>query len=579
MTDRPFVAYFSMEIAIRSDLPTYSGGLGVLAGDTLRSSADLGLPVVGVTLLHRKGYFRQDLDADGTQRELTDAWSPEAWVQPFEPRVAVEVAGKPVVVRAWRSQIVGARGEVVPVYFLDTDLAENPPEARRLTDHLYGGDTAYRIAQEVVLGIGGVRMLRALGYHHIDRFHLNEGHAALAILALLDEELERPRGIELPGAVDAVRGCCAFTTHTPVPAGHDRFPADLVLRTLGPERCEQLTHLGIDGELNMTELALAGSRFVNGVAMRHGEVSRGLFPGYPIRSITNGVHPGTWVSLPFRALYDRHFAHWRNDPAALRGMLAVDIAEIAAAHSEAKRALLEAVRVSASIQLDPQGLVIGFARRATAYKRPTLVLRDLRRLERIASEHGPIQLVFAGKAHPRDQAGRALIREVFAAAARARGDLRIAFLPGYDMDLARLMVSGSDLWLNTPIPPLEASGTSGMKAALNGVPSLSILDGWWVEGCVEGVTGWAIGIDSGEVKSAESEETRDRGHADALYRKLEEVVAPAFYGDPVGFLELRRNVIALNAPYFTTHRMVLQYLFEAYRDDGGLPPPPEPIGL
>ena len=298
--------------------------------------------------------------------------------------------------------------------------------------------------------------------------------------------------------------------------------------------------------------------------MRHGEVSRDLFPGYPIRSITNGVHPATWASAPFQALYDRHLQHWRSDPACLRGMLAVDPEEIAAAHGEAKRALLDRVRALTGQRLDPAALLIGFARRSTAYKRPTLVLRDTSRLASIAREHGPLQLVFAGKAHPRDEVGRDTIRQIAGIAQQTRGDVSIVFLPGYDMSLGSLLVSGSDVWLNTPIPRMEASGTSGMKAALNGVPSLSVLDGWWIEGCVEGVTGWSIG-DDGDGHGLTAHE-RDRRHAAALYEKLDEAVAPTYYREPEGFRRIMRNAIALNGTYFTTHRMVQQYLFEAYRD-------------
>lgn len=563
MSQRPFVAYFSMEIALRSDLPSYSGGLGVLAGDTLRSSADLGLPVVGITLLHRQGYFRQQVGPDGDQRELPDPWRPEAWLEPGTPRVRVEVAGKQVSVRAWRYRITGERGHQVPVYLLDTDLPENSPEARHLTDHLYGGDDAYRLAQELVLGIGGVRMLGALRLGTFDRFHLNEGHAALAILALAEETLENGLASDFAEAVADVRGRCVFTTHTPVPAGHDRFPRALALETLGPDRFARLAALGVHDELNMTELALEGSRFVNGVAMRHGEVSRDLFPGYPIRSITNGVHPATWASPPFQALYDRHLQHWRSDPACLRGVLAVDLEEIAAAHTEAKRALLGRVHTDTGRHLDPEALLIGFARRSTAYKRPLLALSDLDRLLAIARERGPLQLVFAGKAHPRDDAGRSAIREISELAGKLKGDVQIVFLPGYDMALGALLVSGSDVWLNTPIPLMEASGTSGMKAALNGVPSLSVLDGWWVEGCVEGVTGWSIG-DDGDGEGLGSQE-RDRRHAASLYQKLDEDVARLFYDNPTGFHEMMRNAIALNGTYFTSHRMVQQYLFEAYR--------------
>jgi starch phosphorylase len=558
-----------MEIALQPELPTYAGGLGVLAGDTLRSAADLGLSLAAVTLVHRRGYFRQELDADGGQRAIPAAWRPESHLELLEPRVKVTVADMPVAVRAWLCRIRGEGGDEVPVYLLDTDLPENAPDARRLTNNLYGGDARYRLCQEIVLGVGGIRMLRALGYERIDRFHLNEGHAALAVLALVEEEMKSDGGLDLQSVIERVRPRCVFTTHTPVPAGHDRFPRALAQEVLGPETSAPLAALGVGDELNMTALALESSRFVNGVAMRHGEVSRGMFPGYPIRAITNGVHPATWTAPPFQSLYDRHVPDWRRDPNCLRGLIALDPEEIGAAHAEAKQALMDAVRNATGRTWDASRLTLGFARRATAYKRPTLIFRDLERLRRLAARRGPIQLAFAGKAHPDDEEGQELIRTITQNAEGLEDELEVAFLPGYDMDLGRLIVAGVDVWLNTPIPPLEASGTSGMKAALNGVPSLSVLDGWWIEGCVEGVTGWAIGED-GDGHQLTPEE-RDDLHADELYSKLENAVLPCFYERPQQMREIMRSAIALNGSFFNTHRMVLQYLFEAYRDPPGWP--------
>jgi starch phosphorylase len=561
----PTVAYFSMEIALEPGLPTYSGGLGVLAGDTLRSCADLGLDVCAVTLVHRGGYFRQRIGADGGQEEAPDPWCPEDRLELLSPLVTVGIGGESVRVRAWLYRVIGQRGSEVPVYLLDTDMPENPDEGRRLSDRLYGGDDAYRLGQEALLGIGGVRMLRALGHTELKRYHLNEGHAALAIPELIDEELRSGRASDEADASAKVRGRCVFTTHTPVPAGHDRFGSGLVASVLEEDLQSRLGALDAEGGLNMTDLALEGSRFVNGVAMRHGEVSRGMFPGYPIRSITNGVHAPTWVSPPFGDLFDRYVPHWRSNPFSLRCITAVDSAEIAVAHDEAKRLLLEQVREQTGRFLRPEVLTLGFGRRATAYKRATLLLRDPQRLERIAREVGPLQLIYGGKAHPSDEEGRRSIRQIHQLADRMKSDVSIVFLPGYDMEVCGRLVAGCDVWLNTPIPPLEASGTSGMKAALNGVPSLSILDGWWVEGCQEGVTGWAIGTD-GDGHHLPAEQ-RDRVHAEALYDKLERVVAPCYYSAPDCLAAIRRDAIALNGSHFNTHRMVLEYLFEAYRLD------------
>lgn len=574
--ENPSVAYFSMEVGLDPSIPTYSGGLGVLAGDTLRSCADLGLPVTGVTLVHRKGYFRQRIAEGGVQEEAPNPWKPEAALEPVDARVEVRIGGRTVLLGAWRYRIIGCEGHEVPVLLLDANLPENAPDDRALTDHLYGGDDAYRLAQEAILGVGGVRMLRALGLAPADCYHLNEGHAALAIPELLrsdpaptHDSADDPKAGAAAAALERVRARCVFTTHTPVPAGHDRFPAALVRRLVEPELCDLLQELDVNGELNMTRLALEGARFVNGVAMRHGEVSREMFPGYPIRSITNGVHPETWAAPAFGKLFDRHIPRWRSDPFSLRCLTAVEASEVEAAHRDAKAALIECVADTAGVALDLDVFTLAFARRSTAYKRPLLVLRDLERLAALAREHGPIQLLFAGKAHPRDEEGRTAVREIHRIAedlASRSGDVKVVFLPGYDMNVCGHLVAGADVWLNTPIPPLEASGTSGMKAALNGVPSLSILDGWWVEGCLEGVTGWAIGADGDE--QGVDPESLDRIHAASLYQKLDDAVLPGFYGDPNGFAEMRRHTIALNGAHFHSHRMVLQYLFEAYRQTG-----------
>jgi starch phosphorylase len=558
----PNVAYFCMEIALEPDLPTYSGGLGVLAGDTLLSAADLGLPMVAVTLVHRNGYFRQEIGGDGSQRALSARWRPDSSLEPLEPRVKVTIGDTPITVRAWLYRVTGMDGHEVPVYLLDTDLPENPEQARRFTDDLYGGDVSYRLCQEIVLGIGGIRMLRALGHDRLEHYHLNEGHAALAALALMEEELARGER-DLAAAVRNVRSRCVFTTHTPVPAGHDRFSRELAESLLGADAWTRLEAIGARGELNMTALALDASRFVNAVAMRHREVSRAMFPDYTIRGITNGVHAARWTSAPFQELFDRTAPDWRRDPNCLRGLAALDAEEFARAHAEAKRAFLDAIHDASGRCWDPGRLTLGYARRATAYKRPTLIFRDLERLRRLAERCGPIQLAFAGKAHPSDDEGQALIRHIVETTGDHHDDLDVIFLPGYDMELSRLMVAGVDVWLNTPQPPLEASGTSGMKAALNGVPSLSVLDGWWVEGCVEGVTGWAIGED-GDWERTRPEDLDDL-HADELYSKLENVVLPWFYERPHQMGETMRNAITLNASFFNTHRMVLQYLFEAYR--------------
>jgi starch phosphorylase len=555
------VAYFSMEIAIDPALPTYAGGLGVLAGDTLRSAADIGVPMVAITLLYRKGYFRQHLDDRGIQTEESEQWKPEDLLEPMSPTVAVEIEGRAVRVRAWRRQIAGLGGDVVPVYLLDTALEENSPWDRTLTDSLYGGDDHYRLCQEAVLGIGGVQMLRALGHREIETYHMNEGHAALLAVALAEQRLGgRPLSEATAEDLEALRRQCVFTTHTPVQAGHDQFPRPLVERVLSPERVAALDRAGRfrDGVLNMTFLGLHASHFINGVGMRHGEISRGMFPQYLVRAITNGVHAVRWTAPSFAALYDRHIPAWRRDNLYLRYAIGIPREEIRLAHAEAKQKLLDEIREHAGVTLDPKLLTIGFARRATGYKRPELPLLDLERLRSIARDAGPFQVIYSGKAHPHDSSGRAAIRRIFEAAAQLRDSVPIVYVENYDLHRARFLTSGVDLWLNTPQPPEEASGTSGMKAALNGVPSLSVLDGWWLEGHIEGVTGWSIGDDGTDPREAAVD-------AASLYDKLERIIVPMFYGDAARYLGVMRSAIALNGSFFNTERMLRQYVLNAYR--------------
>jgi starch phosphorylase len=554
------MAYFSMDVAIDSAIPTYSGGLGILAGDMLHSAADLGLPMVGVSLLHRKGYFDQRLDSQGNQLESPSKWSPESYLDLLAPRVTIPIEGRQVYVQAWQYLFRGITGHGVPILFLDTALEENDPRDRVLTDHLYGGDERYRLCQEAVLGFGGVAMLRALGHSEIRIFHMNEGHSALITLALLEERhTAQPDNGYTEAEIEAVRRQCVFTTHTPVPAGHDRFPAALVADVLGSERLAALDQLKvINDELNMTELALRFSGFVNGVSMRHGQVSRGMFPGYTVEAITNGVHAVAWTSPPFGALFDRSIPEWRGDNCYLRYAVGIPLAEIRQAHMQAKRDLLQQVRWLTGTQLDERVFTLGFARRATGYKRADLLFTDLERLKIISRQSGPLQLVYAGKAHPRDEGGKAIIRRIFEAAAALANDVRVVYLENYDMALGKLLCSGVDVWLNTPLRPQEASGTSGMKAALNGVPSFSILDGWWIEGHIEAVTGWSIGDFIGMENDSKAE-------AVSLYDKLENAILPLFYNDPEKFACVMRSAIALNGSFFNTQRMIFQYVRNAYR--------------
>jgi starch phosphorylase len=557
-TSDPRVAYFSMEIALRADIPTYAGGLGVLAGDTVRTAADLRLPFVAVTLVSREGYFRQRLSEHGDQIEEPQRWDPGSWATALDARISLELDSRPVWVGAWLYVEHNPNGEEVPVILLDTDLNENSAEDRRITHNLYGGDDRYRLKQEAVLGIGGVRLLAALGFK-ILQFHLNEGHSALLALELLHRhaipDRDHRQG-ESPYDLPRVRELCSFTTHTPVEAGHDRFAYGLVRSVLG-EFIEQgeLEVLAGRTELNMTRLALSTSECVNGVTPRHAETSRRQFPGFDVHAISNGVHVTTWVCPELAALFDQYLPRWRQQPEFLaRADCCLPPQLLWSAHDAAKRRLIARVAQTSGVQFDPGLPLLGFARRMTQYKRPELLFHDLERLRDIA-RRSPFQIVVAGKAHPRDLPGRSLVRTVIEKLRALAPQVRSAYVADYDMASAQALVSGVDVWLNTPLPPFEASGTSGMKAALNGVPSLSVLDGWWIEGCIEGVTGWAIG--NGDGQSLEAD-------AASLYAKLDQSVLPLFTQQRDAWLRVMLGAIAKNGSIFNTHRMMRRYATDAY---------------
>lgn len=627
----PRVAYFSMEIALNDKIPTYSGGLGVLAGDTIRSAANLQVPMVAVSLLHRGGYFKQTLDKDGTQHDEPIKWQPEKHLVRLPTEISVKLDGRTVRVGAWRTMVRDKRtGFQVPVLFLDTDLPQNRKDHRGITNRLYGGDDALRLRQEAVLGIGGVRMLSALSCSGIRIYHMNEGHASLLVPELIRytarHASKKPSD---PTVLAEVQERCVFTTHTPVPAGHDRFPMELVHSILEPEILELLhpepkgamhdapmeanptaavappapvpqavaAHNATvpayalpaavpvtertsrryggssvaepppppEGTLNMTLTGFWGSGRINAVARRHAEVSRKMFGRDDIRSVTNGVHAQTWVCGDMAKLFDKSLPGWREDNAELRNAITLDHKDLLKAHLRAKVALIDRVNELTRADFDLDTFTIGFGRRATAYKRLTLLLRTPKRLEEIAEKFDGIQVVLAGKAHPKDEPGQAMIVDVLRKAKRLK-HTRVVYLPGYNMALCGLMTAGSDIWLNTPRPPLEASGTSGMKAALNGVPSLSTLDGWWLEGCLEGLTGWAIGKDDfgpDRKRKAPTTNTQDRNHAQDIYDKLENAILPAF-GKRDQWAHIMKHTIALNGSHFTTQRMVSDYVAGLY---------------
>jgi starch phosphorylase len=564
-TVSPAVAYFSMEIGLDPEIPTYSGGLGVLAGDSLRAAADLRLPMVGVTLVHRKGYFRQRLDAAGHQTEVADSWSPEERLEEMQQRVSVTIEGRTVHLRAWRFMVQGTEDNYnavpIPVYLLDAKLPENDPQDQKLTDQLYGGDDRYRLSQEVILGMGGIAMLRALGYPDIRTYHMNEGHSGLLVLSLLEEQLNGARTTVTDSDIEAVRRQCVFTVHTPVPAGHDTFPVELITEVLGGPRLEflKLAPAFDEDMFDLTAYVMFFARSANGVSFRHAQISRDMFPGYHIGAITNGVHAGTWVAESMRELFDRYMPGWRRDTGYLRYAAGIPADEIQQAHVHAKAHLLSEVEQRRGLKLDPAALTIGFARRATGYKRGELIFSDLERLRKIVKSVGPLQMIYSGKAHPRDEQGKHIIEQVYAAAKDLGSAVRVTYVEDYDMSIARVLCAGVDLWLNNPQKPLEASGTSGMKAAMNGVPSLSVLDGWWVEGWVEGMTGWAIG---GETPDEE------RAEIASLYDKLEYAIMPMFYRQPAQYAAVMRSAIAINGEFFSAQRMMLQYYRNVYQGSG-----------
>jgi starch phosphorylase len=562
LTKEPQIAYFSMEIGVHNDIPTYSGGLGVLAGDTIRSAADLKLPMIAVTLLSKRGFFVQEIDEQGRQTEHPAIWDPARYMNLLPFRVSVQIEGREVIVQAWQYTVKSLTGGNVPVFFLDTDIIANAPDDRGITDYLYGGDLSYRLKQEIVLGLGGVRMLHQMGFE-IKKYHMNEGHASFLTLDLMirfKRPIEDVWDEKLVWDKTRIRNLCVFTTHTPVGAGHDRFPYDLVTKILGDIiPVPVLQDLAGKESLNMTMLALNLSRYINGVAKKHGQVSQSMFPGYEIHAITNGVHSFTWTCDSFKRLYDEYLPGWANEPELFVRVGRVPDERLWEAHQEAKKQLLALVRERTGEELSPDLLTFGFARRATAYKRADLLFRDPDRLARIAG--GKLQLVYAGKAHPNDEPGKKLIQNIFGYKERFKDKIKIVYLKNYNMETALKIISGVDIWLNTPLRPLEASGTSGMKAAHNGVMNFSVLDGWWIEGHIEGYTGWAIGPAPKELTPGYDADARD---SEDLYRKLEEIIIPTYYNERHTWLRMMQNAIGKNAYYFNSHRMMRRYVTEAY---------------
>ena len=549
-------AFFSMEMGLKDEIPAYAGGLGILAGDALKSCSDLQLPVAGITLLYKKGYFEQKLDDKGNQTEEEQNWDPSEELKRLNNTVTIQIRGEDVKIACRMYELEGVSGNKNPVLFLDTDLKENSDYFRRVCDKLYQGDHDVRISQEMILGIGGVKMLRSLGCD-IKKYHMNEGHTSFLTLELYKQSKAADRKNE-------VRKKCVFTTHTPVPAGHDKFDEGQI-REFAGEYIPDKSELDIfsDGTLNMTHLGLEFSAYINGVARKHSKVSKEMFPEYQIESITNGVHFLSWASDPLKKLFDEYIPEWKEDPFSLRAANNIPEEEIREAHTVSKNELIKEVKKRTGTQLDPEKFTIGFAKRFVKYKRPDLIFYDPERLKSIIDEKGPIQIIFSGKAHPGDEEGKGLIRKVFEIKDKLdKEKINIVFLENYGMNTAKLMTAGCDIWLNNPRRPHEASGTSGMKAAINGVPHFSSLDGWWLEGHVEDVTGWSIGLHPHDKNFDEDASPDDE--AEDFYNKLKNKVLPMFYEDKKNWQKIMKNCISINGSFFNTHRMMEQYVNEAY---------------
>lgn len=551
------IAYFSMEIGFKSEIPTYSGGLGVLAGDTLKAFADLGVHALGITLLSRKGYFYQTFDENNYQEEKDYEWNPSDALEKTDLEIEVSIENKTVYLNVWKYKLEGIKGKTIPIYFLDSNNEKNSSENKILTDHLYGGDLNYRLQQEIILGIGGMKLLKKINAN-IKIHHLNEGHAALLITELYNQ---LPKEISEEEKRRIVKEKCSFTTHTPVPAGHDSFDKEKVKYYLDKEHNNTLIEEACEGnQFSMTKLAMNNSNYVNAVSRKHKQVSQELFPNRKIDYITNGIHSRTWIGKHHASLYDKYIIDWRENPLQLRNAIGISNKDILEAHQKEKQELIDFINTTTNAGFNYETFTIGFARRATGYKRAELLFKNINTLEEISKHVGKIQIVFSGKAHPRDTQGKEIIQRIKKLSEKLPPTIKLIFIENYNMYIGHLLTSGVDLWLNTPQRPLEASGTSGMKAAHNGIPSLSILDGWWIEGCIEGITGWSI---NGENNFGSEEETNEHD-ANSLYEKLQEKIIPMYYQDKESYAQIMKQTIAINASYFNTHRMAKQYIVRSY---------------
>jgi glycogen phosphorylase len=543
------IAYLCLEIGLEADMKTYAGGLGILAGDTLKSAADLGIPMIGVTLLYKNGYFKQDIDSKGVQLASPDIWDWENKLKPTNYDFKLELENNDINIKVWKYELGGLQSNV-PIYFLDADLDLNNDNIREVSQNLYTSQELTRFYQELILGVGGVKFLELLEKEDteikITKYHLNESHAGLAILPLLGSYTKAE-----------VREKIVFTTHTPIVTGHKIYELSFLEKHLGQYFEHIPKELYRENGVNMTELCLEFSGFSNGVSKKHAVVTHEMFDEYKIEHITNGVHHLTWLNPSLTEFFDKNIPDWRLDLSKLRVVSSLFETEIHTAIDKGKARLLNFLNQKYQYEFDTEVFTIGFARRAANYKRASLIFQDKARLDKIAQKYGKLQLIFAGKAYPTDELGKEFIKEIYDISQDFTDSLYVAYIPNYDIELGKILTGGVDLWLNNPVVPQEASGTSGMKASLNGIPSLSTMDGWWLEGAVEGVTGWSVG------QGEETEESELKIATD-IYDKLENTILPIFYQDKQAWSQIQKNCIAINGSYFNTHRMLQEYVLKAY---------------
>lgn len=555
LKDNTLVAYISMEIGIDSNIPTYSGGLGVLSGDTVRSAADLEIPMVAVCLCYSSGYFYQLFNEKGEQKEKEIEWNYFYEFEKISEPIIIKIEAKEVLVTAWLYKVIGQSGHIIPIYLLTTDVEGNEDWMKKMTGSLYDSTSKWnRIVQEQILGIGAVKLLESQEYKNLKVYHLNEGHGSFSIVELYKDL----------GDLEKVKEKVVFTTHTPVPAGHDKFEQKLVEKVFEKRFPSELRKLADDnGSLNMTFLGMNASHYQNAVSKKHGEISRKMFPNINIDYITNGIHLPFWVSKPIRKIFDRKWPNWKSNPLLLQNAIELDDLELFDARIENKFNLINYQKGHSWNLLDEELITIGFARRFATYKRATLIFQDIDRLGKICQ--GKIQFIFAGKAHPKDIIGKEYIKKIFESAEYLYDNfkVKVVIMENYNMDLAHMLVSGVDVWMNTPERYREASGTSGMKAALNGGLNLSVLDGWWLEGYHKNpMAGWAIGPDDSNPKDPGVSNSWDID-SNAIYEILENQIIPTYMNHDEWLLR-SKHAISL-AAYFNTHRMVEEYAEKAYR--------------